>query len=99
MTARLVLLPFAVLEWSAVWLLRYVPSPIKNPPTRLLIQLAFGVGILGPWFVEATLYSSMTGIHILKNDDFFFGLTVAQHLVAVIILLRVAYERRRKGGT
>ena len=96
---KLTALPFAALEWFIIWLIRYLPTRIKNSVIRVLVQIAFGGSIFGVWLVQGTLYQSMTGVRILKNDHFFMGLTIIEHVVGVCLLYRIAFERRKKERT
>lgn len=93
---KLVVIPFAIIQWLVFWGMRYLPYPIKNPALRLAAQITFPSVGLGMWFVQLRLYQSMTGIAVVKNDRYFMALTFTEYIVSAAIILRVAYEFRNR---
>ncbi|SRR5579872_390121 len=94
--ARIVITSLAPLEWMIIWLSRYIPVPIKNASIRIVVEIAFALCIIGPWFVQVVIYQSIGGIRIPGKDHFFLGLTIIEHGVGIGILYRIAFERRKK---
>ncbi len=94
--ARLAVLPLALLEWLVIWLNRYIPVPIRNAPIRVLVQAVAGILVVTPWFFQTSIYRSISGVRVLGKDHFFMALTVTEHAVALGIMYRIAFERRKR---
>lgn len=96
MNPKLVVVPFALLQWLAVWGMRFLPHPIKNPALRAAAQIVFPSAAFGVWVLQSMLYQHLTGIAELRNDDYFFLLTAVECIVSLGIIFRVAYEYRSR---
>jgi hypothetical protein len=92
----IVMLPFAALQWTMVWCLRFIPLPIKNPLVRAITQIIFAGTLSVSAVAQIQLYRSLTGIRVLKNDHFFISTFVGEYVVGICILLTSARELRRK---
>jgi uncharacterized membrane protein len=94
--ARLAMLPFAALIWLTMWSLRFLPTPIKNPLKRIIIQIFLVVTLGGSVIVQMLLYKSLSGIRVLGNDRFFNVASYMESIIAICLLFASAFERRRK---
>ncbi len=78
--------------------MRYLPLRIKNPELRLTAQVAFPVAMFGVWMAQSALYRPLTGIQVLKKDQFFTAMTLIEYLIGAGVILFVALERRKKSS-
>ena len=95
---RLAVLTFAAAQWFVAWLMRYLPLHIKNSVLRLIVQVAFPGAMFGVWMAQGALYRSLTGIQVLKKDQFFTVMTLIEYLISTGVILLVAFERRKKSS-
>jgi len=94
--ARLAVLPFAALIWLIIWSLRFLPTPIKNPLKRIIIQIFLVVTLGGSVIAQMLLYQSLSGIRVLKNDRFFTVAVSMEAIIGICFGFASAFERRRK---
>jgi hypothetical protein len=93
LTARLILLLFAVVQGVLSWWLRFLPWPIKNQKmTSLVLAILWAALLVG----EMMAYTAATGHVPLKNDNFFMVGFVAQQVVSAAIVLRGQSVRMKR---
>jgi len=94
-------LPLSVLPlWFMMWLLRYLlPSLWKKPqPVRLIVGAGLGVTGSAALVGQMLLYRMISGIAVLKNDNFFMATWCTMNVVGGFILLnsnKFAKSRQR----
>jgi hypothetical protein len=93
--ARLAVLPFAPLLWPYAWWLvsfvrRRVPQSMRGP----VGPVAGGVGIGAALFAQADVYTRMTGIWAVANDNYFLGVILVE--IAIMVLVVFLWTRREQ---
>jgi len=79
-----------------IWAIRYVPVPIKSSVLRALAIIVLPGTAFAVWIAQGQAYRRMTGVHILKNDQFFTTLSLIQYVAYFFLLFQLAKERREK---
>lgn len=101
--ARLAVLPFAPLLWLCACALVAsaggITSRIPKSARGLVGALAAGVVLGGILSVQMDVYSRISGVRALENDSYFFALLLVEIAVALLVILRLAYTKRRKEGS
>ncbi len=92
--ARLVMLAFAISLWLLIYFALTYALRIKSRPVRLAIGIFLCSVFIGLDICQMLVYAHMTGIRILKNDNYFYWPFLAEQLVSLGIVFVVANNGR-----
>lgn len=96
-SAKFILLPFALLHWLEAWCIRFLPGRDRTGVLlKRVVALALGAMALVTLIVELLMYVSLTKQPNLKHDIFFFVAMSVQGLVGLGIVFASESALRRK---
>lgn len=96
LNARLAILPFALVEWTVVFMyVKLMTRPEIARPMRVFLVAPFIVALLGTVFGQLNVYTAMTAItEPLQTDAVVLWVVVAENLLAAALLFRLVRQRR-----
>jgi hypothetical protein len=94
--ARLALLPFALVQWTVVFVyVKLMLRPEIATPMRVILLGPFIVAMVGTVFGQLNVYTAMTRVaNPLEADDFVLWLVVIENLLAAALLIRMVVRGR-----
>jgi len=94
--ARLALLPFAVVQWTVVFVyVKLMLRPEIATPLRVILLGPFIVAMVGTVFGQLNVYTAMTRVASpLETDDVVFWMVVIENLLAAVLLVRMVVRGR-----
>ncbi len=101
--ARLAVLPFAPLLWVYFWcVLSFAKRLTRSWPRSLrapVVGLLYAAELLRILLAQGKLYSRMTGIWVLGHDVYFMSVLLSELAVGILLVVRLAFHERRRGGS
>lgn len=99
LNARLAILPFALVEWTVVFMyVKLMTRPEIARPMRVFLLAPFIVALLGTVFGQLNVYTAMTSVaNPIATDAFVLWVVVIENLLAAALLFRMLIGRRRAG--
>jgi len=96
LTARLAILPFALVEWTVVFMyVKLMTRPEIARPMRVFLLGPFIVALLGTVFGQLNVYTAMTAtINPIGTDAFVLWVVVIENVLAAALLLHMMLRRR-----
>ena len=96
-TARIAILPFALVQWTVVFMyVKLMLRPQIARPMRVFLLAPFIVAMVGTVFGQLNVYTAMTAVaDPLETDDFVFWVVVIENVLAVALLFRMVLASRR----
>lgn len=91
-TLWIVLFGLAAVQWAAISLVRFVPTPIRNPAYRLAVIFCFGSVMVGITILEKIIYRGMASPLAPKGVFAFF--LIFQTSISILILIKIVAKRR-----
>lgn len=109
LNARLAILPFALVEWTVVFMyVKLMTRPQIARPLRVFLLAPFAVALLGTVFGQLNVYTAMTTVanaggiggngtvaNPMASDAFVLWVVVIENLLAAALLFRMAMAARR----
>jgi hypothetical protein len=94
--ARLALLPFALVQWTVVFVyVKLLLRPEIATPMRVILLGPFMVAMVGTVFGQLNVYTAMTRVaNPLETDGFVVWLVVIENLLAAALLVRMVVKNR-----
>ncbi len=94
--ARLALLPFALVQWTVVFVyVKLMLRPQIATPVRVILVGPFIVAMVGTVFGQLNVYTAMTRVASpLDADAFVFWLVLIENLLAAALLIRMVVRGR-----
>ena len=96
LNARLAILPFALVEWTVVFMyVKLMTRPEIARPLRVFLLAPFIVALTGTVFGQLNVYTAMTTVaNPVAADRFVLWVVVIENLLAAVILFRMLLRRR-----
>lgn len=98
-TGRLAVLPFAPVLWLYAWAALSLVKHRMRTRSQLLISgqiLIVTAGFVGILYAQSEVYSRITRIWVPAKDNYFFVLFIAETIVMILVIFRLAYKERRR---
>lgn len=94
--ARLALIPFALVQWTVVFVyVKLMLRPEIATPLRVILLGPFIVAMVGTVFGQLNVYTAMTRVASpLESDDFVVWLVVIETLLSAALLIRMVVRGR-----
>jgi hypothetical protein len=94
--ARLAILPFALVQWTVVFVyVKLLLRPEIATPMRVILLGPFIVAMVGTVFGQLNVYTAMTrALSPLDADEFVLWVVVIESLLAAALLIRMVVRGR-----
>jgi hypothetical protein len=95
-SARLAILPFALVEWTVVFMyVKLMTRPEIARPMRVFLVAPFIVALLGTVFGQLNVYTATSAVaEPLQADAFVRWVVLIENLLAAALLFRMLRRRR-----